>query len=233
MKNKIIAILLALFLALPVQAHHNTEFVEIIPTKFVSNNIVFVVDGSSTMRNSKGLKGKFLRAWDSIADKLASDEWYFCAYLFSNKDEEKFYPWRTAGGNKSLEELDGLYTWIMANRKIRSYGNNALSMAIKSTNPLNKNKMMASTLTVILITDGGFTEATEPTGYTTAYEAVINAQKWREDAELFEATILTIGLENKIYWSNKVKRPDAECQEFLKTLGTKYNGGYYLVRDKK
>ena len=59
------------------------------------------------------------------------------------------------------------------------------------------------------------------------------AQAWRDANDLLEATILTIGLENKIHWSSHVKRPDNECQKFLKKLGTKYNGGYYLVRDKK
>ncbi len=233
MKNKILALLITLFLALPAEAHHNTEFMEIVPTKFVSTNIVFVIDGSSTMRNSKGLKGKFYRAFQSISDKLAGDEWYFCAYLFGNHDNEKFYAWRAAGGKKSKSELYKLYRWSLASKQIRSFGNKALSMAVRSENPLNKNKMMSRTLTVILITDGGFTEATGPTGYSASYEAVVVAQGWRKDNELFEATILTIGLENRIYWSSKVKRQDAECQAFLRTLGTKYNGGYYLVRDRK
>ena len=92
---------------------------------------------------------------------------------------------------------------------------------------------MSRTLTVILISDGGFSEAVGPTRYDYSYWAVAAAQQWRKDNDFFEATIWTIGLENKIYWSSKVKRPDAECQEFLRTLGTQYNGGYYLVRDKK
>jgi len=217
-----------------VSAHHDTEFVEIVPTKFVSTNIVFVIDGSSTIRNSKGLKGKFYRAWSNISQKLASDEWYFSAYLFGDKGKERHYGWRAAGGpKKSREELAKAYKWIAGNKQVRSFGNDAMSMAIKSQNPLNKNAMMARTLTVILITDGGFTEATGPTGYNPTYKAIANAQGWRETNELFEATILTIGLENEIYWSYGVKRPDVECQEFLKVLGTKYNGGYYLVRDKK
>ncbi len=233
MRNKILAAILFLCLIFPAYAHHGTEFVEMVPTKFVSNNIVFVIDGSSTMRNSKGLKPKFYRAWQSITSKLAGDEWYFSAYLFGDKGKEKFYPWVAAGGKRSVAELTKLYKWSTKSRDVRSFGNAALSMAIKGRNPLNKNKMMYRTLTVILITDGGFTEAIGPTGYSSSYQAVANAQQWREGRGLFEATILTIGIENKIYWSSKVKRPDAECQTFLQTLGTKYNGGYYLVRDKK
>jgi len=218
---------------LPASAHHNTEFVEVVPTKFVSNNIVFVIDGSSTIRQSKGLKGKFYRAWQGITNRLVADEWYFSAHLFGDKGREKVYPWTAAGGKKSVQELAKLYRWTSKSKNVRSFGNKALSAAIKSRNPLNKNKMMSRTLTVILITDGGFTEAVGPTGYERSYEVAIKAQRWRKANDLFEATILTIGLENKIYWSSHVKRPDAECQAFLKTLGTKYNGGYYLVRDKK
>jgi hypothetical protein len=234
MRNKILTLIFSLFLMTSVSAHHNTEFVEIIPTKFVSTNVVFVIDGSSTIRNSRGLKGKFFRAWSNITKKLASDEWYFSAYLFSDKGKEKYYDWRPAGGiNKGPKELAKLYRWIIGNKQVRSYGNKAMSMAIKNKNHLNKNQMMARTLTVILITDGGFTEATRSARYKPCYEAIVKAQAWRKANELFEATILTIGLENKIYWSRDVKRPDSECQEFLKKVGKKYNGGYYLVRDKK
>jgi len=220
-------------LVLPVFAHHNTEFVEILPTKFVSNNIVFVIDGSSTMRNSKGLKTKFYREWRVITNRLVSDEWYFSAILFGDKNNEKFYPWISAGGKKSEKELKKLYGWISKSKQVRSYGNKAMSMAIKSSNPLNKNNAMSRTLTIILITDGGFTESVTRSGYRSSYNIIRDAQDWRNEKGLFSATILTIGLENKVYWSSKVKRPDQECQTFLKNLGDTYNGGYYLVRNKK
>lgn len=232
MKSRIIALITSLLLALPVSAHHNTEFVEVVSPKFVSTNIVFVIDVSSTMRKSKGLKSKFYRAWQNITDKLTGDEWYFCAYLFGDKNREEFYPWTAAGGPQSKRELQKLYRETLKSKQIKSFGEKALSMAIKSQNPLDNNPSMSRTLTVILITDGGFSEAVGPMRYHSTYDSVIIAQKWREDNDLFEATIWTIGLENKIYWSSKVKRPDVECQAFLKKLGTKYNGGYCLVRDK-
>lgn len=185
------------------------------------------------MRKSKGLKSKFYRAMKSVTEKLMGDEWYFCAYFFGDKNREEFYPWTPAGGPQSKQELEKLYIEMLKSEQLKSFGKKALSMAIRSKNPLDKNPSMSRTLTVILITDGGFTEAVGPMRYHSTYDAVIMAQKWREANDLFEATIWTIGLENKIYWSAKVKRPDAECQAFLKKLGTKYNGGYCLVRDKK
>ena len=232
--NKILILLLSLCLITPLNAHHgNTEFVEVVPAKFISPNIVFVIDCSSTMRNSKGLRSKFYKAIETIKGKLAGDAWYFSAYFFGDKNREEFYPWTPAGGPGSKRELEKLYRTALKSKQIRSFGKKALSLAIRSKNPLSWNPSMSRTLTVIIISDGGFSEAVGPMRYNSTYDAVIMAQKWREANELFEATIWTIGLENKIQWSAKVKRPDAECQAFLKTLGTKYNGGYCLVRDKK
>ena len=43
-----------------------------------------------------------------------------------------------------------------------------------------------------------------------------------------QATICTIGIENTDY-SAGGKLPDKECQAFLRSVGEKYGGGYFLV----
>lgn len=208
------------------------------PEQFaISNNIVFVVDASSTMFSNETINKRFNMAWNHITNKFAMDELYFCVYIFHDKGHEKFRKWVNAGGRGGKKEFDKAKSWILNNKGVYSWGANALGKGLREINPLNKNWSQQGRLTVILITDGGLTEAARyvpKTGknyFKPIYDVVVNAQKWRLTKNLAPASILTVGIQNEFYWSSSVKRPDSECQRFLRILGKKYGGGYVFIKN--
>jgi hypothetical protein len=91
-------------------------------------------------------------------------------------------------------------------------------------------------LTVIIISDGGFTEC----GYKPAVatlkpinNVIASAQKWRIDKGYGEAIITTIGIENLVGWPSYPKPSDKMCQGWMRSIGTNGHGGYFFVHEKK
>ena len=241
MKNKILAAVIVLFMLTTTLAQSDIPYTEIVKPKpySLSPNIVFVVDASSSINNSDDISAKFEKAWEETTSRIASDELYFCVYTFHNKGDERFRDWTNAGGPQGLEEFTKAKAWIKNNTGTYSWGQKAIAGALRKVNNLNHNRVMQRTLSIILITDGGFTEAARyaiknPNAY--AFNPIVKeieiGQKLRLQRGLMPATFRTIGIRNTEYWSLSVKRPDSECQDFLKTLGNIYSGGYYLVGDK-
>jgi len=219
----------------PNKKSKNLEFVEVVSQQrhSISPNVVFVIDASSTINNSDDIKRKLNRAWWSIVNKLGSDEWYFSIYVFHDKNRERFRGWADASGPMGVSELNKAFKWIKKNTGIHSFGCKALGLALRQKNPLIRNRVMARSLTVVLITDGGFTEAAKARNFNPVYKMIKRSQHWRVRAGLLRASICAVGLENKEVWSLSTKRPDWECQQFLRNVGVKYHGGYYLVRQRK
>jgi len=87
-------------------------------------------------------------------------------------------------------------------------------------------------LTIIIITDGGFTSACYGHGFGKIKKVIKEGQKWRVKQGWGKAVICTIGVENKGYTAGG-KPTDKECQAFLRKVGKKYGGGYCLVRKVK
>lgn len=249
-----ILLITILLLSTTYSSAQEIEFVQKVkPAAPLSPNILFLVDASSSITWDDESLRKFDFAWRTIASMLGGDELYFSAITFNDKGNEQQRPWEKMGwghfenvnlsGRKDFyqwvfvpKQFEYVRKWVLENTGTRSYGEFALYKAITDMNPLIKNRIMRKTLTVILITDGGFTEAADkPKGtgnFISIYKSILTAQEFRKKMGLVPASLLVIGMENK-NWSLTVKRPDNECQDFLKHIGKKFGGGYYLVREKK
>lgn len=200
----------------------------------ISTNIAFVIDASSSMNRSQDVSAEFTLAWRTVTNLLGQDQIFATTYVFHDENNEAVRPWEPVNEPKQFQHIE---TWFRAHTGIYSWGQKSLISAIKNINPLAQNPSEKARMTIFLITDGGFTEAARAntTGwhYQGLEEAIAEAQKWRVDNGLEPATIVSIGLENLDVWSLGVKRPDDECQQFLKKIGMQYKGGYFHVKEKK
>lgn len=251
-------ILLSVFLVFPVSAQEIKIEVPVMPRPYsISHNVAFVVDASSTMTRSAEMSKKWQMAWDTIVNLLSSDDLYVRTYIFHDLNDNKRTKWQDFGGPLGFKKFKDTKKWILENKGIRSWGLVSLRQALKDKNPLDKNNSTNKRLTVILLTDGGFSEAAGPekqskkmyakaeklarsgqwgmTGSFKIFDKVIaECQKWRKKKGLDPATIVSIGIQNDDpSWGTSVKRPDKECQKWLKKIGKKYNGGYVYVKRKE
>ena len=231
--------------------------VEVLPKPFViSHNIVFLIDASSSIYNEPALQRKFERAWGIITSNFASDELYFKIYVFNDKNKERMSKWYDAGGPLGLKKFRQAKKWILKKTGIYSWGLQAFKMALREKCPLDNNRITARRLTVVVMTDGGFTEAAEwvhpvkkiqkatedraiggayvKTGSFKVFDRMIaQEQVKRKKKGLSPAVIVTIGIENdNPTWGLTAKQPNDKCQAWLKKIGTQYHGGYLYVRNK-
>ena len=149
------------------------------------------------------------------ATAYPSDELIFCAYLFGDENHHKYKKWQTGNPNTFKDMIN----WLRKGAGTFSYGDKSIGLALREK---------VKKLTIILITDGGFTSACYDKGFSAIENTIRNAQIWRNKNGYGEAIIVTIGLENKHYYAGG-KPKDEDCQNFLKKIGTKYGGGYWLV----
>jgi len=260
MRVFVLGILLSLLFITPGVAQSKYEVVlEQKPGRnAISSNIVFIVDASSTINRSKPAIAKFTLAWDTLIANFASDQLYIRTYVFHDHLEERKTKWVDAGGPLGLEKFENHKQWVLRNTGIYSWGLRAIKIALKEVCPLNRSKSSKRRLTIVLITDGGLTEAADFDGTGTEEEVLNSTIKKHVYARLGEfshvdkviakgqadrvrrglepANIVTIGIENiaaDLQFSTSVKRPDAECQNWLKKIGKLYNGGYFSVRRKR
>lgn len=175
-------------------------------------NWVFVADTSSSLWSIFGrIRSAFL-----TTTQHPTDEMFFAAITFNDRGMHKLRDW-VASSPREFEATDA---WISTNRGVLSYGIPALELAIKQRR---------SPLTVIVITDGGFTEACNGRGFGAVRDAIAAAQRWRQEQNLAPAQICCLGIENPNYTAGG-KPSDADCQAFLREMGETHGGGYYLVR---
>lgn len=239
--RKLICLLLLL---LPVICFANgAHSVEVVvnPTKPLTKNWIFVVDTSDSM------SGVFHKALAGIrrVTRYPTDEWSFKVITFNNRGMTR----RTKWVETSVDTLDAAKAWI-ENPKFHGVNSHGLP-AIKEALRADKED-----LTIILITDGGFTSACENRGFGKFRQEIADGQAWRVKNKLGKAIITTIGASNthysawctrcirpwlkytphnyslKDWWfSNKGQKPsDKDCQAFLSEIGSTYEGGYLLVR---
>lgn len=203
-------VLISVGVALAQQA----EITNPVPPKTqLTKNWVFVVDTSHSMR---GVFDK-ARAAFLHATSFPTDELFFSAITFNNQNMEKFRDWRPS----SVQEFQETSRWIESEMRVLSYGRRAMEMALHLERP---------ELTIVLITDGGFTEACEGRGFDTIRRTITDGQEWRRNNGHGAALICSIGIENIGYTAGG-KPSDADCQAFLREIGDQHGGGYFLVRN--
>jgi hypothetical protein len=158
-----------------------------------------------------------LGAWLE-ATKNPTDQLEYSIVAFNNQNMDRFRDWEWA----SEESFTSAYEWIIADKHggVLSYGATAITTAIQQERDM---------LTVVLITDGGFTEVSRAGGNWDVMRRVfVDAQKWRDTKGLGEAIVTTIGISNPNYTAGN-KPSDKDCQAFLREIGTRYGGGYTRV----
>lgn len=237
--------------------HAQIKVIQVVPPKryAISTNLIFIVDASSTINNYGENRAKFNKGWNTIVGKFGGDQLFFRTYVFHKQGQEKRGKWINAGGPQGLEEFIKAKKWIAGNTGTYSWGLKSIRMAMRDKNPLDKNPATNTRLTIILLTDGGFSEASDYNGgpsqkqileapldkhiygrtgsfhvMTKTIEAEQKLRVLRGDAK---ASIVTIGIENIVAdkrYGTEVKRPDNECQAWLKMIGRKYGGGYFVVK---
>lgn len=200
------------------------------PEARFSNRWCFVIDGSSSIWYKPGRHTiRSIQKAFGNATLYSSDELWFCIYKFHNQGQEKYKKWVQA----TPETLKEAEDWINKDSGTWSYGKKSIQLALRQK---------VKRLTIIIITDGGFTSACgknrnpDGTGYLGDFseidKAIQDGQKWRVLKGLGEAIICTIGIENADYFAGG-KPNDKNCQAFLMQIGKRYHGGYFLVRKKK
>lgn len=83
-------------------------------------------------------------------------------------------------------------------------------------------------LTILWITDGGFTSACYTGDYSKIDKVIAEGQAWRLLNGYSKAIIVTIGIENRHYLAGG-KPSDKICQAYLRKIGTENLGGYWYV----
>lgn len=184
------------------------------PSGPLTKNWQFVVDTSpSTRFVFPKLREAFIRLI-----RQPADEFNFSVITFNLQNMEATKPWVRS----SAEEFQAADQFVLTHYGAASYGIKALEMALRQ----NKDE-----LTVILITDGGFTEVCRNGhNFSIIDDAIDRSQQWRVDNGLAMAIITTIGLENPSYHIGNMP-PEKMRQDYLKGLGEKYHGGYAIVRN--
>lgn len=183
------------------------------PKTQLTKNWVFVMDTSHSMQ---GIFDKSRAAFIHTTS-FPTDELFFSVITFNDPGMQKFRDWRPA----SAQEFRDAGRWVEREMRVLSYGQRAIEMALH---------LERRELTVVLITDGGFTEACEGRGFGTMRQTFADGQEWRRANGYGPALICSVGIEN-IGYTNGHKPLDADCQAFLRELGDQYGGGYFLVRN--
>lgn len=217
------ALLLALLISLiiytiPIEAQDQSKFtieVKVQPEQPLSNRWCFVIDNSHSMRDvSEEANNAFLECIRAKTDNLE-----YSIVAFNNQGMDRFRDWQWASDSSFAEAFE----WVKKDphNGVMSYGATAIETALKQ---------QRDELTVIIITDGGFTEVSRPGGSWDSIRDVIRrGQLWRYEVGLSQALITTIGIHNPEYRAGN-KPSDEECQNFLMEIGQTYRGGYFFVR---
>lgn len=181
-----------------------------IPSHRFTDRWALVIDTSSS---GQRVFSKVLFAYDRVMEFVNDD---FLVTYFSFNSSTYFREWEAA----TPLAVHDAKAWLNSTKGVLSRGTNALTEALRLQEPH---------LTIVIIGDGGFTEACSGRGFERLAATIQNGQQWRLDNALYPALICTVGIENIGYTAGG-KPSDADCQGFMQRIGTTYGGGYFLVR---
>lgn len=181
-----------------------------------TKNWAFVIDSS---HSTWALAAKVMKAFNT-ATGFPSDQLRFCAYVFNDPGwtSKHYRDWVDA----SPEEFDKTQRWIRNTRGVGSIATPALVRALQQ--PVKE-------LTVLIISDGGFTDGGGKGGQGIGVvKAIIEAgQKWRERQGYERALIVSIGIENALCWPYYPKLSNTDCQKGMRDIGVDGLGGYFYI----
>lgn len=196
------------------QTNYTIEM-KVAPEQPLSNRWCFVVDNSHSIRGvAEKANAAFLECIKARTDQLE-----YSIVVFNNQGMDRFRDWQWA----SESSFEDAFNWVKndPHNGVLSYATTALETALKQER---------DELTVIIISDGGFTEVSKSGGsWEIIRDTIRRSQLWRYDNGLSQALITTIGIHNPVYRAGN-KPPDEECQGFLREIGQVYRGGYFFVR---
>lgn len=176
-------------------------------TERFTKNWAFVIDSS---HSTWDIAGRVITGVE-VATQFPTDHLRFCAYVFNNEGCHRYKDWVDA----SPDEFKATKKFVYANRGVSSYAAKAIRDAL-----LQPKKE----LTVIIISDGGFSESIN------RIKATIKVgQEWREKSGYGRAIICTIGIENMKCWPTYPKQPNRVCQKGMRTIGVKGKGGFFYI----
>ena len=179
------------------------------PKTQLTKNWAFVIDTSHSMNQDRVEKAQ--KAFQE-ATRCPSDELNFCMFTFNDKGVDRFRKWREA----SPQAFKKAHNWARKKwqRGVLSYAGNALRKALQ---------LRKTELTLIIISDGGFTE-----GYEKIDCIIRRGQAWREANGYERAIISCIGIQN-LYYRTGGKEADSVNQKWLHDIGVANQGGYSYV----
>ena len=190
---------------------HQYEFLMVEPPASpFSDRWTLIVDTSSS---GQRVFGKTLFAYEEIM-RYTTDEFYFSMFSFNNLTY--FREWEQV----SPEAIRRNKAWLDDTKGVLSRCTEALTLVFRDPEPH---------LTIILVGDGGFTEACFNRGFDQVEKIIRDGQDWRIANGLYPAIICSVGIENVGYTAGG-KPTDRDCQDFLRHIGALYHGGYFLVR---
>ena len=184
----------------------------------------FVFDTSQSI-NIFGLHGGVLKAFVTATSRPV-DQFRFCMYAFNDKGCWTYRKWsslpaRLGRNGKVTKRWRAIVNWLYhpKNTGTMSFGGGAINAALHQK---------VKKLTVIIISDGGFTEGGKK------IKAVIKAaQAWRVKSGYGKAVITTIGIENMACRPLYPKPTNKTCQGWMSSIGKTGHGGYFYIYKKR
>jgi len=176
-------------------------------TERFSKNWAFVIDSS---HSTWDIAGRVLTGIE-VATQFPTDHLRFCSYVFNNEGCHRYRDWVDA----SPDEFKATKKFVADKRGVSSYAAKAIRDAL-----LQPKKE----LTVIIISDGGFSE-----GIKRIKTTIDTWQKWREKSGYGRAIICAIGIENMKSWPTYPKQPNKVCQQGMRDIGVEGKGGFFYI----
>ncbi len=179
----------------------------------LTHHWAFIIDASNS---TSRVIGKLFAGFTTVI-RYPTDQLDYCTYVFNNHNMYKYQDWR----NASLTEFRKTNRWIRRHIGVNSYVEGALKEALKQP---KKN------LTIIIISDGGFSE-----NFNEIMSIIKSYQTLRVKKGYGKAILCSIGIENHLSRLSIPPYPkdtDEVCQQRMRTIGVYGKGGYYLVKTR-
>jgi hypothetical protein len=182
-------------------------------TERLTDRWVFVVDSS---HSTWQIAGRVVSAFRAVTG-FPEDQLRFSLYTFNLRNFHAFRDWAWA----SPTEFTSASQFIRNNTGVNSYVNKALEEALRQ--PEEK-------LTVIIISDGGFSES-----FSSILRTIRENQAWRARQGYERAIICSVGIENMLSRNSRPPYPkdsNLTCQRRMQTIGRQNNGGFFYLQPK-
>jgi hypothetical protein len=181
-----------------------------------TKNWAFVVDSS---HSTWAIAGKILTGFNT-ATGFPTDQLRFCTYVFNDPGwtSKHYRDWVDA----CPEEFTKTQKWIRQTRGVGSIAGPAIIRAFQQ--PVEE-------LTVLIISDGGFTDGggRGGQGISVVKGVIEKGQQWRVAHGLERAVVVSIGIENSLCWPQYPKLPNSDCQIGMRALGVEGKGGFFYI----